>query len=499
MESPRFWSLESRIADGLDAAHAKGIIHRDVKPANLFVTPRGQAKILDFGIAKLAFGSLRPFDPVTDSNLAPTSTAETFLTAPGAAVGTVSYMSPEQARGEELDSRTDVFSLGAVLYEMATGRQAFAGNTSAVIFEALLNREPTSILNREPQLPVELDRIVVKALEKDRELRYQTAAELRTDLKRLKRERESGRSTVPSRGDSPSETVRSKASVPRSGLRMAAGALALLAIVGAGYWFWTSRPSPPASLRQISRWNKPMEWAVLSPDGHTVAFTSYVSSVLQVFVMLTSGGEPLQLTRDEGDKIVDGFSPDGTEIYYSRRQGLDQEWGVPTLGGAPRALAAGVALLASRDGSAFFYLKEGSRSLYQSSSSGLNEEEIYRFEDPIWFPFLLYPDEKHLLVGTRPGGSREARLHKVNLESRSAEELGTLEFLQRPVWGGARRVSASQPDRRGPHEHLEVPPQRAHPHSGHVWSGPGFFAHGGSLRRRSLFRERIQLRSSDCL
>jgi len=177
-----------------------------------------------------------------------------------------------------------------------------------------------------------------------------------------------------------------------------------------------------------------MEWAVLSPDGHTVAFTSYVSSVLQVFVMLTSGGEPLQLTRDAGDKIVDGFSPGGTEIYYSRRQGLDQEWGVPTLGGAPRALAAGVALLASRDGSAFFYLKEGSRSLYQSSSSGLNEQEIYRFEDPIWFPFLLYPDDKHLLVGTRPGGSREARLHKVNLESRSAEELGTLEFLQRPVW-----------------------------------------------------------------
>ncbi len=317
---------------------------------------------------------------------------------------------------------------------MATGRQAFAGNTSAVIFEALLNREPPSILKQNPQLPAELDRIVVKALEKDRELRYQTAAELRTDLKRLKRERESGRSTVPSRRDSPSETVRSKASVPRSGLRMAAGALALLAIVGAGYWFWTSRPSPPASLKQISRWNKPMEWAVLSPDGHTVAFTSYVSSVLQVFVMLTSGGEPLQLTRDEGDKIVDGFSPDGTEIYYSRRQGLDQEWGVPTLGGAPRALAAGVALLASRDGSAFFYLKEGSRSLYQSSSSGLNEQEIYQFEDPIWFPFLLYPDEKHLLVGTRPGGSREARLHKVNRESRSAEELGTLEFLQRPVW-----------------------------------------------------------------
>jgi serine/threonine protein kinase/Tol biopolymer transport system component len=432
LDTAEILDLGIQIADGLDAAHSKGIIHRDVKPANLFVTPRGQAKILDFGIAKLAPGWSKPPEP--DSDVTTAATAETLLTTPGAAVGTVSYMSPEQARGEDLDCRTDLFSLGAVLYEMATGRQAFPGNTAAVIFEAVLSREPSSMLDRNPRIPAELDRIVAKALEKDRELRYQTAAELRTDLKRLKRELESGRSGMPSSRASASQTARLTTGVRRPGWRTAAGVVAILALLGAGYWLWTFRPSPPPRLRQISRWNKPMEWAVLSPDGHTVAFTSYVSSVLQVFVMLTSGGEPLQLTRDEGDKIVDGFSPDGTEIYFSRTRGLDQEWGVPTLGGAPRPLAAGIALVASPDGSAFFYLKEGSRSLYRSSSSGLNEQEIYRFEDPIWFPFLLYPDDEHLLVGTRPAGSQQAALHKVNLESGTAEDLGRLEFLQRPVW-----------------------------------------------------------------
>jgi serine/threonine protein kinase len=407
--------LGIQIADGLDTAHAKGIIHRDVKPANLFVTSRGQAKILDFGLAKLALRGQS-----ADSNLA---TAERLLTSPGAAMGTVSYMSPEQARGEELDSRTDVFSLGAVLYEMATGQQAFPGNTSAVIFEAVLNREPSSILKQNPRLPVELERIVSKALEKDRDLRYQTAAELRTDLKRLKRELESGRSSV-----------QPQAAASRSRFQIFALIPLLIALVWGGYWLWTSRPSHAPQLKQISRWNKAMERAVLSPDGHTVAFTSHVNGVLQVFVMLTSGGEPLQLTRDAGDKIVDNFSPDGTEIYFGSSLRFNEEWGVPALGGASRRLAAGYGLLATRDRSAFFYWKDGSRSIFQSSSSGLNEEELYRFEDRPLDPFVLYPDEKHLLVGTIPPGSAKTRLHKLNRESRTAEELGAVDFVSRPVW-----------------------------------------------------------------
>jgi len=309
--------LAIQVADALDTAHAKGIIHRDVKPANIFVTQRGQAKVLDFGLAKQLTGLWSQGSAQDISSL---PTADGPLTGPGTALGTISYMSPEQARGEALDARSDLFSFGAVLYEMVTGTMAFKGNTTAVIFDGILNRLPPSPTQLKPHLPAELERILKKVLEKDREMRYQSASDLRADLKRLKRDSDSGQSAT---------VAPAPRSSPISGKLAVISMLVLALLVVLSFWYTRAvrnaiEPAPPQPrtapvirtvavlpFRDLTGQERDASWGI----GMTDAIISRMASLQNLAVRPTSSvlkyvksqADPAQVAKElDVESVLDG-------------------------------------------------------------------------------------------------------------------------------------------------------------------------------------------------
>ena len=448
------------VADALDAAQSEGIIHRDIKPANIFVTDRGQAKVLDFGLAKQTIR--RGVGEAVTSGGA-TMESDPNLTSPGTALGTVGYMSPEQVKGEVLDGRSDLFSLGLVLYEMATGRQAFSGNTSGVIFAAILERQPPPPSQLNPDLPVGFDQIVGKALEKNPKLRYQHASDLSTDLQRLKRDTDSGRSAATSISSMQAATPSSAPSSSAIGVTPGSGssvivqaaqenkgkligviAIVFLLLVGAIYGAYSllrgkvaTVPFQDFTITQVTNSGKVLD-AAISPDGKYVLSIVEDKGKMSLWLRNIPTGSNTQVLPPESAIYQNpAFSPDGNYIYYSKASDAAGNsfnlYRIPVLGGDSTVVAKDVDVgpVLTPGGERMAYLRAndpvvGKYLILTAKADGSDEKVVYSAPtpNPNWLAWS--PDGKFIAYVQALGGGAGGSIHTLDPSSGQDKPLSVL-------------------------------------------------------------------------